>query len=91
MFLVGNKGKTSIINKRPHEGQVIINMNRNQSKFRLPNESKTNEKLGRTEVEIVARPLIQCWGSGGPNYVKTFPNQKGTDQIAQIQEASTVG
>lgn len=81
-FLVGSKGNTSIINKIPHKGQVIINRYRNQSRFRVPNESKTNEKCRRTEIEIAARPPVQCWGCGGPHYVKDYPNCKGTNQIS---------
>lgn len=66
-------------------------MNRSQPRFEFPNESKTNEKLERTKVEIVARPPILLWRCGGAHYVKKYPHQKGTDHVAQIQEASTVG
>eukprot|EP00253_Pinus_taeda_P014522 PITA_14522 len=39
----------------------------------------------------MTRPPVQCWGCGGPHYVKNCPQRKGTDQISQIHEASTVG
>ena len=39
----------------------------------------------------MTRHPVQCWGCGGPHYVKNFPQRKGTDQISQIHEASTVG
>lgn len=34
---------------------------------------------------------MQCWGCGGTHYVKNCPQCKGTEQLSQIHEASTVG
>jgi len=69
-FPTGGKGNKYVMNKGPHKGQIIKNQNRNPTRFKLPNESKTNEQSGRTEVELAARPPVQCWGCGGPHYVK---------------------
>lgn len=66
-------------------------MNKNQPRFRIPGESKTNEQSGKIEVEIAARPLVRCWGCGGPHYVKNCPYRKVTVQVTELQEASTVG
>jgi len=41
--------------------------------------------------EGAARPPVQCWGCGGPHYIKNCPQQKGNEQISQVHEASTVG
>lgn len=66
-------------------------MNKNQTRFKFPSGTKTNKQSVRTEVEMAARPLVQCWGCRGPHYVKNFPHHKGTNQVAQIQESSTLG
>lgn len=34
---------------------------------------------------------MQCWGCGGPHYVKNYPQRKATEQVSQVYEASTVG
>lgn len=60
-FTSSSKGNKTIVNKGPHKGQANVNMNRNQPRFKFPNESNTNEQYGRTEVETM-RPLVQCWG-----------------------------
>eukprot|EP00253_Pinus_taeda_P003334 PITA_03334 len=57
----------------------------------VPNIREEKAKSGRIEVETTTRPLVQCWGCGGPHYVKNCPDCKGTDQVAQIQEESIVG
>eukprot|EP00253_Pinus_taeda_P007905 PITA_07905 len=54
-------------------------------------ESRVSEQPVRPEGEGMTRPSVQCWGCGGPHYVKNCPQRKGMDQISQIHEASTVG
>eukprot|EP00253_Pinus_taeda_P013560 PITA_13560 len=60
-------------------------------KFRSTNESKVSEQQIRLDNEGTARPPVQCWGCGGPHYIKNCPQRKGTEQLSQIHEASTVG
>eukprot|EP00253_Pinus_taeda_P020256 PITA_20256 len=91
MDVVIQKGNRGNINKGPPRGQINRNLHRNQSKFRPSNEPKPSDQSSRIEVEAIARPPIQCWGCGGPHYIKNCPNRKGAKQILQIQEASTVG
>jgi len=90
-FVSGSKGNKIVVNKGPHKGQPNKIMNKNQPRFKILGKSKTNEQSGRTKVEIAARLPVQCWGCGGPHYLKNFPYCKGTYQVAQLQEASTVG
>jgi len=66
-------------------------MNRNQPRFKFSSESKTNEQSGKIEVEIVARPPVECCGCGGRHYVKNYLYHEVMDQVAYIQEASNVG
>lgn len=54
------------------------------------NESRISEQPIKLDSEGVARPPVQCWGCGGPHYVKKCPQRKGTEQVSQIHEASTV-
>eukprot|EP00253_Pinus_taeda_P028520 PITA_28520 len=60
-------------------------------KFRSANESKASEQKIRLDNEGTAGPPVQCWGCGGPHYIKNCPQRKGTEQLSQIHEASTVG
>eukprot|EP00253_Pinus_taeda_P010631 PITA_10631 len=60
-------------------------------KFRTANEPKASEQPIRLDNEGTARPPLQCWGCGGPHYIKNCPQRKGTEQLSQIHEASTVG
>eukprot|EP00253_Pinus_taeda_P012064 PITA_12064 len=60
-------------------------------KFRTANETKASEQQIRLDNEGTARPPLQCWGCGGPHYIKNCPQRKGTEQLSQIHEASTVG
>eukprot|EP00253_Pinus_taeda_P032583 PITA_32583 len=64
---------------------------RTASKFRLNNESKGSGQQVRLDNEGTTRPPVQCWGCGGPHYIKNCPQRKGTEQLSQIHEASTVG
>eukprot|EP00253_Pinus_taeda_P025982 PITA_25982 len=64
---------------------------RTMSKFRTANESNVNEQHARLDSEGTTRPSVQCWGCGGPHYVKNHPERKGIEHLSQIHEASTVG
>eukprot|EP00253_Pinus_taeda_P011178 PITA_11178 len=79
----GGKGNS----KSPHSRIS----DRTASKFRPNNETKGNGQQIRLDNEGVTRPPVQCWGCGGPHYIKNCPQRKGTEQLSQIQEASTVG
>eukprot|EP00253_Pinus_taeda_P019720 PITA_19720 len=79
----GNGGKSA--------GKGQFNRNTTKGTFRAkPSESRVSEPPARSEIEGT-RPPVQCWGCGGPHYVKNCPQRKGVDQISQIHEASTVG
>eukprot|EP00253_Pinus_taeda_P021744 PITA_21744 len=54
--------------------------------FKSIGNNKRNGSSGR-----IIRPPVQCWGCGGPHYIKNCPQRKGTEQLSQIHEASTVG
>eukprot|EP00253_Pinus_taeda_P001689 PITA_01689 len=60
-------------------------------KFRAANEPKASEQQVRLDNEGTTRPPLQCWGCGGPHYIKNCPQRKGAEQLSQIHEASTVG
>eukprot|EP00253_Pinus_taeda_P018941 PITA_18941 len=84
-----NKGSRGNGGKSAGKGQ--FNRNTNKGTFRTkPSESRVSEPPARSEIEGT-RPPVQCWGCGGPHYVKNCPQRKGVDQISQIHEASTVG
>eukprot|EP00253_Pinus_taeda_P021984 PITA_21984 len=87
---VGNsKGNRS--NGSKGNGRVANNRfaSRTVSKFRTVNEPKGSEQHPRLDNEGTARPPVQCWGCGGPHYIKNCPQRKGTEQLSQIHEAST--
>eukprot|EP00253_Pinus_taeda_P017334 PITA_17334 len=89
---VGNsKGNRSNGSKGNGKGATSRFAPRTTSKFRTNNESKVNEQQPRLDNEGTARPPVQCWGCGGPHYIKNCPQRKGTEQLSQIHEASTVG
>eukprot|EP00253_Pinus_taeda_P007269 PITA_07269 len=89
--------KSNGLNKGSHSGKGFgkgpnnRNVTRTATKFKTSNEPKINEKHVRMDSEGMARPQVQCWGCGGPHYVKNCPQWKGTEQLSQIHEASTVG
>eukprot|EP00253_Pinus_taeda_P025715 PITA_25715 len=89
--IAGNhKGSRGNGGKGAGKGQISRNIAK--STFRTkPSESRISEPPARSDLEGTTRPPVQCWGCGGPHYVKNFPQRKGVDQISQIQEASTVG
>eukprot|EP00253_Pinus_taeda_P018433 PITA_18433 len=84
-----NKGSRGNGGKSAGKGQ--FNRKTTKGTFRAkPSESRVSEPPARSEIEGT-RPPVQCWGCGGPHYVKNCPRRKGVDQISQIDEASTVG
>eukprot|EP00253_Pinus_taeda_P001879 PITA_01879 len=86
-----NKGIRNNGNKGVGKGTNSRFASRTTSKFRSANESKVNEQQIRLDNEGTARPPVQCWGCGGPHYIKNCPQRKGTEQLSKIHEASTVG
>jgi len=66
-------------------------MQKNSLRPKPTNKFRISEQPVKLDSEGATRPLVQCWGCGGPHYVKNCPQQKGTKQVSQIQEASTVG
>eukprot|EP00253_Pinus_taeda_P022348 PITA_22348 len=89
---VGNsKGNRSNGSKGNGKGATSRFVPRTTSKFRATNESKVSEQQPRLDNEGTARAPLQCWGCGGPHYIKNCPQRKGTEQLSQIHEASTVG
>eukprot|EP00253_Pinus_taeda_P004030 PITA_04030 len=86
-----NKGIRNNGNKGVGKGTNSRFAARTTSKFRSANESKVSEQQIRLDNEGTTRPPVQCWGCGGPHYIKNCPQQKGTEQLSQIHEASTVG
>eukprot|EP00253_Pinus_taeda_P004903 PITA_04903 len=90
--LAGNsKGSHGGSNRSFAKGPNNINFQKKSLRTRPPSESRTNELPGKLDSEVTTRPPIQCWGCGGPHYIKNCPQRKGSEQISQIQEASTVG
>eukprot|EP00253_Pinus_taeda_P030851 PITA_30851 len=89
---VGNsKGNCSNGSKGNGKGATSRFAPRTTSKFRTTNESKVSEQQPRLDNEGTARPPVQCWGCGGPHYIKNCPQRKGSEKLSQIHEASTVG
>eukprot|EP00253_Pinus_taeda_P023048 PITA_23048 len=84
-----NKGNRS--GKGNGKGPNSRSIPRTASKFKTTNESRINEQHTRLDNEEAARRQVECWGCGGPHYVKNCPQRKGTEQLSQIHEASTVG
>eukprot|EP00253_Pinus_taeda_P017453 PITA_17453 len=90
--LAGNfKGNRSSGSKGAGKGINKIFATKIAPKFRTANEPKASEQQIRLDNEGTARPSLQCWGCGGPHYIKNCPQRKGTAQLSQIHEASTVG
>eukprot|EP00253_Pinus_taeda_P013893 PITA_13893 len=85
-----NKGNRSSASKGNGKGLNIRTTTRTTSKFRPTNESKVSEQHARLDSEGTVRPPVQCWGCGGSHYIKNCPQRKGTEQLSQIHEASTV-
>eukprot|EP00253_Pinus_taeda_P010499 PITA_10499 len=82
-----NKGNRNSGSKGNGKGKN----SRTTSKFRPTSESKVSEQHARLDNEGTVRPPVQCWGCGGPHYIKKCPQRKGLEQFSQIHEALTVG
>eukprot|EP00253_Pinus_taeda_P013421 PITA_13421 len=90
--LAGNfKGNRSSGIKGTGKGINNKSATKTTPKFRTANEPKASEQQIRLDNEGTTRPPLQCWGCGGPHYIKNCPQRKGTEQLSQIHEASTVG
>eukprot|EP00253_Pinus_taeda_P010363 PITA_10363 len=90
--LAGNfKGNRSSGIKGTGKGINNRSATKTTPKFRVANEPKASEQQIRLDNEGTTRPPLQCWGCGGPHYIKNCPQRKGTEQLSQIHEASTVG
>eukprot|EP00253_Pinus_taeda_P002644 PITA_02644 len=88
---IGNKkGNRSSGSKGNGKGLNSRTTARTTSKFRPTNESKVSLQHAWLDSEGTVRPSVQCWGCGGPHYIKNCPQRKGTEQLSQIHEASTV-
>eukprot|EP00253_Pinus_taeda_P028245 PITA_28245 len=88
---VNNKGSRGNGSKGNSKGANSKIAPRTTFKFRNTNESKVSEQQPRLDNDGTTRPSVQCWGCGGPHYIKNCPQRKGTEQLSQIHEASTVG
>eukprot|EP00253_Pinus_taeda_P001681 PITA_01681 len=88
---MASKGARSSFQKGFSKGASTKNPAKTQSRFKPPAESKYSEQQVRLDNESTARPPVQCWGCGGPHYIRNCPHWKDNDQLAQIYEASTVG
>eukprot|EP00253_Pinus_taeda_P025293 PITA_25293 len=86
-----NKGNHSNGSKGNGKGANSRFASRTASKFRTTNESKVSEQQPRLDSEGTTRPPVQCWGCGGPHYIKNCPQRKRNEQLSQIHEASTIG
>eukprot|EP00253_Pinus_taeda_P031475 PITA_31475 len=87
----GSKGARSNFQKEFSKGTSTKNPTRTQSRFKPPTDSKYSEQQVRLDPEGAARPPVQCWGCGGPHYIRNCPHRKDSDQLSQIYEASKVG
>eukprot|EP00253_Pinus_taeda_P026214 PITA_26214 len=88
---MGSKGARSSFQKGFSKGTSTKNPTKTQGRFKPPADSKYSEQQVRLDTEGAARPPVQCWGCGGPHYIRNFPHRKDSDQLSQIYEASTVG
>eukprot|EP00253_Pinus_taeda_P029718 PITA_29718 len=85
------KGNRRGGNKGSVKGKNSRNSQKNTLRLNPLNESRINEQIGRVDNERATRPPMQCWGCGGPHYVKNCPQRKGAEQVSHVYEASTVG
>eukprot|EP00253_Pinus_taeda_P010525 PITA_10525 len=86
-----SKGNRSGGSKGIGKGQNNRTAPRSSPKFKTTSESRVSEQPARLDSEGAARPPVQCWGCGGPHYVKNCPQRKGTEKLSQIHEALIVG
>eukprot|EP00253_Pinus_taeda_P016529 PITA_16529 len=89
--VMGNKGVRSNFSRVSVKGSNSRNQSRNQLRLKPPNESRNSELLGKVNNEGTTRPPVQCWGCGGPHYIKNCPHRRNNDQVSQVYLASTVG
>ena len=61
----GSKGAGKGLNSKP--------VAKSAPRARSISESRVSEQPVRPEGEGMTRPLVQCWGCGGPHYVKNCP------------------
>lgn len=86
-----NKGNRGSVKKGFSKGKNNRNLQKNPLRLKPPIESRISESSGKIDNEGITRPPVQLWGYGGPHYVKNCLHRKGTGQVSQIHEASTVG
>jgi len=68
-----NKGNRGGGNKGFAKGKNDRNIQKNPLSSKTTNESRINEQPGKIDNEGTTRPRVQCWGCGGPHYVKNRP------------------
>jgi len=76
---MGSKGARNSFQKGFSKGANTKNPTKNQNRFKPPAESKYSEQQVRLDNEGSARPPVQCWGCGGPHYVRNCPHRKDND------------
>lgn len=74
-----SKGNHGNVNKGFSEGQNNRNLQKNPLRLKPPIESRIIEQSGKIDNEGTTRPPVQCWGCGGPHYVKDYPHRKGIE------------
>lgn len=67
------------------------NSRRLREKSKFQSEPKHIEKHNNSKFYQATKHPLQWWECGGHHYVKNCPYRKGTDLVAHIQEASTIG
>lgn len=75
-----------IINTKPF-GKFTKNL----PNFPAYSESKQTEGINKPVTEQPPKPPLQCWFCGKSYYYKNFPHKVRTEQLSNMQEASTVG
>eukprot|EP00253_Pinus_taeda_P031732 PITA_31732 len=76
--------------QRKQKGEAVGRKWNEKKSFKSIGYNKGNRNSG-SKGNGTVRPPVQCWGCGGPHYIKNCPQRKGTEQLSQIHEASTVG
>lgn len=85
-----NKGNDGGVSRGFSKGQNNRNQLKNQPRFKPPSQPRFKEQSGKIDSEGRARPPMQCWGCGCLHYVNNYPHRKGTKQVSQIHEGSTI-
>eukprot|EP00253_Pinus_taeda_P029500 PITA_29500 len=77
--------------------QARIYYQQSKQKGEAPGKRGTNKRNNRlarnnkgSRTGGTARPPVQCWGCGGPHYVKNYPQGNETKHVSQIHEALAV-